>query len=353
MRMKYGNEGMDCKKYFLLFLGKAWLAVLAAVVGGVLGGGIYLFTHVALNSNREYQAESKIYLTFAPDESGEIYQAYNGYTWNDLMSTEPILNTTMAYLPDGYTEEEVTAATRAEILSDLRLLTITVTTSDPDKTAEILKATDMSLLELGKRAKEFDGIEIFKETEPELVTVTPRMLQAVLVGLALALVFMLLAMALCYVLDDKIYVPGDFKCVTELPFVGFCFGEESGEAAKSVKGDKKKKRSEESKKPVKDDREQKLLENLRKDMEENKAYLAEKTGTLTILELERHQTFTEGTYDELRKAEGILLSVPYKKMDRTTLGYRIEQLALQECRLTGILIRDADMRLLKWYYNHL
>lgn len=349
MRMKYGNEGMDCKKYFLLFLGKAWLAALAAVVGGVLGGGIYLFTHVALNSNREYQAESKIYLTFAPDESGEIYQAYNGYTWNDLMSTEPILNTTMAYLPDGYTEEEVTAATRAEILSDLRLLTITVTTSDPDKTAEILKATDLSLLELGKRAKEFNGIEIYKETEPELVTVTPRMLQAVLVGLALALVFMLLAMALCYVLDDKIYVPGDFKCVTELPFVGFCFGEESGKAA----DDEVRMQHEESEKSAKGDREKKLLETLRRDMEQNKAYLTEKAGALVIFELEKQQTVTEETCDELRKAEGILLSVPYKKMDRTTLGYRIEQLALQECRLTGILIRDADMRLLKWYYNHL
>ena len=32
--MKYGNEGMDCKKYFLLFLGKVWLAALAALLGG-------------------------------------------------------------------------------------------------------------------------------------------------------------------------------------------------------------------------------------------------------------------------------------------------------------------------------
>lgn len=335
MTMKYGNEGMDCKKYFLLFLGRVWLAALAAVVGGILGGGIYLLSHVVVNSNREYRAESKIYLTFAPDESGEIYQAYNGYTWNDLMSTEPILNTTMAYLPDGYTEEEVAAATRAEILSDLRLLTITITTSSPERTAEILKATDMSLVELGRQAKEFNNIEIYKETEPKLVAADPRLLQAVLVGFALALVLALLAMALRYVLDDKIYMPGDLKCVTELPFVGFCFGAEM---------DAKK---------IKSDREKELLENLQSDLEQNKAHLTGKTGTLTTFELEKNQTITEGTYEELRKAEGILLSVPYKKMDRTTLCYRIEQLSLQECRLAGILIRDADMRLLKWYYNHL
>lgn len=342
--MKYGNEGMDCKKYFLLFLGKVWLAALAALLGGVLGGGVYLFFHVAVNNNREYQAESKIYLTFAPDESGEIYQAYNGYTWNDLMATEPILNTTMAFLPENYTKEEVVAATRAEILSDLRLLTITITTSNPERTAEILKATNLSLVELGKQAKEFNDIEIYRETEPQLVTMTPRLLQAVLVGLALALASALLAMALFYVLDDKIYVPGDLKSVTELPFVGFCFREESGE---------RKRQSGEPEKTAGGGKEKRLSDSLQADLERNRAHLTGRIGTLTTFELEKHQTVTEEMYDELRKAEGILLSVPYNKMDRTTLGYRIGQFSIQECRLAGIVIRDADMRLLRWYYNHL
>lgn len=337
--MKYGNEGMDCKKYVLLFLGKAWIAALAAVLGGVLGGGIYLFSHVAINSNREYRAVSKIYLTFAPDESGEIYQAYNGYTWNDLMATEPILNTTMAYLPEDYTEEEVTAAIRAEILSDLRLLTITVTTTSPERTAEILKAADLSLVELGKRAKEFRKIEIYQETEPALVAADPRLLQAVIVGAALALTLTLLAMALRYVLDDKIYVPGDLKCITALPFAGFYFGGEAGEGK--------------AKETIKRAGEKRLAENLQKDLERNRAYLTEKFGTLIVYEPEKNQTAAEGIYDDLRKADGILLSVPYGKTDRTTLGYRLEQMALQECKIAGILIRDADMRLLKWYYNHL
>lgn len=349
--MKYGNEGMDCKKYFLLFLGKVWIAALAAVLGGVLGGGIYLFSHVVLNGNREYRAESKIYLTFAPDESGEIYQAYNGYTWNDLMATEPILNTTMAFLPEGYTEEEVVAATRAEILSDLRLLTITITTASPEKTADILKATDLSLVELGKRAKEFHNIEIYRETEPELVAADPRLFQAVLVGFSAALILALLAMALWYVLDDKIYVPGDLRCVTKLPFAGFCFGEEAGE--RTGTGGLKRKAGGEKEETGKNNREKRLSEKLRNDMEQNRRHLEKASGTLTVFRLEKDQTVTEERYDDLRKAQGILLSVPYGKMDRTTLGYRLEQMTLQECKIAGILIQDADMRLLKWYYNHL
>lgn len=352
--MKYGNEGMDCKKYVLLFLGKVWIAALAAVLGGVLGGGIYLFSHVAINGNREYRAVSKIYLTFAPDESGEIYQAYNGYTWNDLMATEPILNTTMAYLPEDYTEEEVTAAIRAEILSDLRLLTITVTTTSPERTAEILKAADLSLVELGKRAKEFRKIEIYQETEPALVAADPRLLQAVIVGAALALTLTLLAMALRYVLDDKIYVPGDLKCITALPFAGFYFGGEAGEGNLSGEGGGKAAAGEgKTQETIKRAGEKRLAENLQKDLEQNRAYLTEKFGTLIVYEPEKNRMAAEESYDDLRKADGILLSVPYGKMDRTTLGYRLEQMALQECKIAGILIRDADMRLLKWYYNHL
>lgn len=334
--MKYGNEGMDCKKYFLLFLQKVWIALLAAVIGGLLGGGIYLFVHVVLNSHREYQAESKIYLDFAPDESGEIYQEYNGYTWNDLMSTSLILDATMSYLPDSYTEEEVVEATSAQILSDLRLLTITITTSASDRTAEILKATDRSLVDMGKREKEFIGIEIIKETEPKMLTASPRLLQAVLVGFTLALVFALLAMALIETLNDKIYVPSDLKSVTQLSFVGFCFSDGKETDSKNSAA-----------------REHALLLKLEMDLKQNQAYLEEKSGTLTTLEIDRNNSLNDNNYAELRKKDGVLLVVPYGKMDRTTLSYRMDQLTLQGCKPAGILIKDADMRFMKWYYNHL
>ncbi|MCM1264449.1 MAG: hypothetical protein NC313_17190, partial [Butyrivibrio sp.] len=132
--MRYANEGMDCKKLLLLFLKKIWVIVLAAALGAALGGCVYLLHRVALSSNREYQATSKLYLYFAYDETGEVYQAYNGYTWNDLMATDKILDITMSYLPDIYTREEVAAATKASILSDIRLLTIDITTHAQEKT---------------------------------------------------------------------------------------------------------------------------------------------------------------------------------------------------------------------------
>ena len=306
-KMKYGNEGIDCKKLMLCFLQKIWVVVLAAVIGAVLSGGVYLLHNVVLNSNREYRAVSKVYLDFAPDESGEIYQEYNGYTWNDLMSTELILDTTMSYLPDTYTEEEVVAATKAEILSDLRLLTITITTSDADKTAEILKATDFSLVDMGDREKEFIDIEVIKETEPELVAADERLLQAVLVGLVTALTVTVLGMAFIYVFNDKIYVPYDLKSVTDVPFVGYTFSEINGKAENQ--------------------KTEQFLEAMQKDLEQNKEHLGQ--------------------------TDGDILEIPYAKITRTKLAYDLEQYELLQKKIVGIVICDADVRFIKWYYNHL
>ena len=324
--MKYGNEGMDLKKLCILLLHRFWIVVLAAVIGAGLGAGVYLLHHVVQSSNREYQAQSKVYLDFAPDETGEVYQHYNGYTWNDLMSTNLIIDTTMSYLPEDYTVEEVSEATLAEILSDVRLLTITITTSDAERTAKILDATDRALVEMGQREQEFIDIEIIKETEPKLLVADNRLVQAVLVGLVIGLVFMFIALALGYVLDDRIYVPGDLKCVTTLPFVGFSF---------------------------KDVKVEKLVQILQDDLEKNQAYLTNKFGELATLEISKKNDITEQELANTRKADGVLLVIPYGKLDRSSLAYRIEQLSLQECKLAGIIIKDADMRFMKWYYNHL
>ena len=324
------TEGMDCKKLLLFLLKKFWLLLLLSIIGGILSGGIYLFYHVVLVSNRQYQAVSKVYLDFAPDESGEIYQAYNGYTWNDLMATSLILDTTMSYLPPDYTEEEVVTATEAVILSDIRLLTITITTGDPERTAAILDATDRALVILGDREKEFIDIEVIQETEAQMLAVDSRLFQAILLGVLISCTIVLLIMALWYVLDDGIYVAGDLKSVTKVPFIGYIpAGEGGGQKAADLK------------------------ETLNKDREQNIAYLKRKLGNLESCVLSTKEEIERGTFDRLRSADGVLLIVPYGKLDRTALAYRIEQIAVQECELAGIVIKDADVRFLRWYYNHL
>ncbi len=314
---KYANAGMDMKKLLLCFIGKIWIALLAVLLGAVLGGGAYAVSRVVPESKREYQAMSKIYLDFAADETGEVYQAYNGYTWNDLMATDPILDVTMQYLPEDYTREEVAAAVKAEILSDLRLLTITVTTHDAGRCEQILQAVGQSLVARGNTAREFRRIEVIQTTGAKPVVADARWIQAITAGAVLAAVLTLLGMFLCYVLDDRIMVASDLRQVTDAVFVGY-----SGAG-----------------------------ERLEKDYEANLDWLRKKKGKIAVLSLRQKEAVGEQQWQQMCEADGVVLLASYKEVHAVYLNYVIEQLAVRECPLVAAGIVDADGRFLSRYYG--
>lgn len=316
-KIRYSDAGLDMKKLVLCFVRKLWIVLAAAVVGAVLGGMIYAMTRIVPEPEREYQAMSKVYLDFAPDETGEVYQEYNGYTWNDLMATDPILDVTMQYLPEDYTREEVMAATEAEILSDLRLLTITVTTHSEERCNAILKATGQSLEDRGNAAKEFRRIEVIRTTEAELLVADSRLVQAVLIGVVLMDVLAVLGMLLYYVLDDRIMVAADLRQVTEAAFVGY-----SGAG-----------------------------ERFEKDYESGLAYLREKTGKIVVLSITQSESVTEEKWKELCETDGVVIEVPYGKIHAVYLSYIIEQLDVRGCLIAGVAISGAENKFLNWYYG--
>ena len=315
--IRYADEGMDMKKLVLCFISKIWLVLLAAAVGAVLGGVIYAVSHIVPEAKREYQAMSKVYLDFAPDETGEVYQAYNGYTWNDLMATDPILDVIMEHLPEDYTREEVMAATEAEILSDLRLLTITVTTHDRDRCSAILQAAGQSLIERGNTAKEFRKIEVIQTTEAKPVVADSRMVQAVLVGLVTAVVLILLGLMFYYVLDDRILVASDLKRVTKLPFIGYVGAGE----------------------------------RLDGEYEGSFSYLQKQMGVLSILTVTQDETITQEKWQELCSSDGVVIVADYGRVHAAFLTYIIEQLQTRQCRIAGTAISGADEKFLRRYYG--
>ena len=220
-QLQYADAGMDMKKYILCLFQKIPLVLGATVIGALLGALVYTMVRTVPESQRQYRAFSKIYLDFAADETGEVYQEYNGYTWNDLMATDPILDLTMENLPADYGREEVMAATEASILSDLRLLTVTITTHNAERTDAILQAANQALETYGEQAKEFIQIRTIQSTQAQLAVADSRMAQAVLVGLLLGLALSLLWVNLYYVLDDRIMAASDVRKVTNVSFLGY------------------------------------------------------------------------------------------------------------------------------------
>ena len=73
-QLQYADAGMDMKKYILCLFQKIPLVLGATVIGALLGALVYTMVRTVPESQRQYRAFSKIYLDFAADETGEVYQ---------------------------------------------------------------------------------------------------------------------------------------------------------------------------------------------------------------------------------------------------------------------------------------
>jgi len=149
------------------------------------------------------------------------------------------------------------------------------------------------------------------------VAADSRTVQAALVGFAAAVALTLLGMMFYYVLDDRIQVAGDFKQVTDVPFIGYC----------------------------------EALGRLGADYEGNLAYLREKNGKISVLSIKRGEEITKECWEDLCAADGVVVAVSYGQVHAVYLSYVIEQLRVRECRLVGVAVCGADAKFLGRYYG--
>lgn len=206
---EYRNREMDLKRLVLFFQKKLWLVIMLVILGATAGGILYQMLH-SMKMPVEYQAVSKLYISFGHDESGEVYQYYNGYTWNDLLDTDSIMDLVMMYLP-GYEKEQVMEATTAEILSDIRLLTITVRGEEEKFVREISRATENGLKEFGRESEELEQIKVIRSGVPQRVYWDDRTSAACITGAVILGVISLLVIGFNYALDEAVYVQEDIE----------------------------------------------------------------------------------------------------------------------------------------------
>jgi len=206
---EYRNREMDLKRLVLYFQRKIWLVIMLVILGATVGGLIYQMLH-SMKMPVEYQAVSKLYISFGHDESGEVYQYYNGYTWNDLLDTDPIMDLVMEYLP-GYEKEQVREATTAEILSDIRLLTITVRGEDEKFVREISHGVENGLKEFARESEELEQIKVIRPGVPERVYWDDRTTSACITGAVIVGLLSLLVLGFNYALDEAVYVQEDIE----------------------------------------------------------------------------------------------------------------------------------------------
>lgn len=348
---RYMQEGIDSKRIFLLIKEKIWMAVAAVIAGALLGAGVYLLIHLAFASEREYQSVSKVYLNFNCDPEDFNELAYNGYTWNDLMATDPILNYTMEELPSEIKREKVIASTKAEILSDIRLLTVTITSERPDLTARIMEATQKALVHLGETDELFHSIEIYSTTEPEQILWDNRTVNAAATGAVITFFIMCVLLVFYYILDDSVYVGTDVEKRYGIPALGVFTAKEPG-----------------------------TFQSFGNEFFANYTYLCKGTGKAVLMSIEEKEDavnaerlmdkilstgktteeyeFTAtnlpeeepAVYEEIRKADGVILVLRFGRRNGKRMERALSNLKKQDCRILGAVIVEADEKFLKLYY---
>lgn len=348
---RYMKEGLDLKRMSLLFFDKIWFLLMTAVAGAFIGAGLYLAANLVFAPEKEYESVSKFYLNFDCDPSDYNELSYNGYTWNDLMKTDPILNYTMEGLPTDIDRETVMAATKAEILSDIRLLTITITTGNPDLTEKITIATKDSLLHLGESDELFVSIEDYGTVGPKRIIWDNRVTSAALTGAVCLFVFVLACMLFYYILDDSLYVEADGTKRYNLPVLGIVTANEPGTFQSYAneflsnyryccKGKKKIsllsvdcmedaiKTKQIIEKILSTERNEENHENIPVDMPETSTHI----------------------YENIRQTDGVILLVRFGRRNGKLVERAIGNMRMQDCNVIGIVIVEAKESFLKKYY---
>ncbi len=376
------KETVSLRGYYLRVLSRWYLIPLSALLGALIGAGIWLCVHVVFAPAREYAAGSRLYLEFAPDAAGNAKDYYNAWTWKELITSDEILDTAMeeliaAGLADA--DQATTAAvktdgsavkteddelvlvpgknnrnlTRAEVLasvtvrlpSDLRVMMLTVTRHDPDSADAILSAMVSSLAAFGENNPNFSQIRTLEQTPALLVVTTDRVGRAAILGAVLALVLSVFLLCLRHAIDDALYDPE--TC-----------GRRYGQAMLGVLG-------REAGEPT---------ERFEKELKAGCGKALAGAGDIVVLAASADGKESGRLCDRLTALLGSDLSeggcrlvpanhiaeaagdaaivcVPYGKAGSSLAEHILSALAVRKIPVVGLILYDADMRYLKRLYG--
>lgn len=233
------EEMLNLRSFYIRLCKKIWIIPVAAVVGALISFIIYFLATTVFGTGTTYESEATLYIDFAYDEeTGTQVDYYNAYTWNTLIATDEIIDTTMNNLTEmgigelegsattggsidaGVTRAQVIADTNADIPSDVRVMVLTITDADSDLAYAIAQATSDSLVKYGESNDAFESIKVLSCNESIAYVYTDRTLVAVIFGAVLGIITCILLMMLMSLLNDAAYVPEDIEKKYHLPVIG-------------------------------------------------------------------------------------------------------------------------------------
>lgn len=217
---QYGNEPADLKLMFIFFVRNFRYVVYSAIVGCIIFALSYYVFQFVLNDEEKYVAQAELYIEYATDvRLDNIY--INDYTWQNLVHTDRAIDYVREKLAFAMTDEELKACVAANLVSDVRFVTLKVTMEDPGKAVDVARYFQEAIISFSEDMVDVENVVVFTNADhaDEIVKENKTVNMAVtgaVVGIVLA-VFLIL---FCYTFDDSVYIPLTFERRFGIPVIG-------------------------------------------------------------------------------------------------------------------------------------
>ncbi len=365
------EEQINRRSLWLRLVRELWVIPAACALGAMLAALIYMGIWLQVSGQRQYRQTSKFYLTFGQDEAGNPQDYYNDYTWNDLLFSVPAIYQVIdAELPEDVTLETAREDVEAQILSDVRVLTIQVTDPDAQTVQALTNAVQDALVRYGSNAEEFRKIEFLSSDEVTPVVVTDRTRSAVVLGALLGTLAGAAFLWLREVLNDGVCTPEEATARYHRP-VFLTMGEETAEPGlpdflkkeNRAFAERKKK---EAAAPGKEPSVLRLVGAEEELVQRTALQAARQYGLLTEA-VRAEALLAEAPPAEGAPAEGapqeeprdaqqtgtgeVLLVVPFGQRNDTGTEHLAVQLQARGCPVGGLVLAGADTAFLQRYYR--
>lgn len=334
------RQGIDSKALLATMLRKLPQILLMALAGAVLGSGLRCAFVLYQSGKALFVSETEYYIDFA-DGRLEAKDYYNDFTWNDVIANDLILGRMMGELGADYDRAVVEQMMSADILSDVRYLTITIKGRDAAQVSAISAAFENAITQFGKSMDEFD--EIYKVKDNGTIREQPVWFawRAALLGAVVFSGIAVFLIVLAFAIGDRFYTKTDVTKYLGLPALGLLYG--NGNEKSGVQ-------------------ERRLIEGLRELLANyKKIYLLDGTdGQDVECFLRKLSTLDAGVdckamlpCEQYRTGENaaILVIVPFGRVYREKITDEINNAVMHGGTIAGAVLTECDKAWAGIYYG--
>lgn len=351
----YGKEPFDLRLTVLRLAACMDKILLFTLAGTLLFGGGYYVKNILLRPEKQYGITSVYRVEYVVEEEKDVGVVYiNEMSWNTYLHSQEFLGAVRKHIAENtefmdsdwplhITEEQLAESITAYLASDLRVPSTTVIADTHFKCQLIARAVEQTMTEeFPEGIREISEIRVIdapEEAEEVIPDVRPGrafVLSAILSGF-----FTIVILLLKETGDDNIWLPTTIRRRYGVKVLGTLESPELSENLHYLYKEKKKT----------------AVCGVQTDTDPAEILAALRERCVDGGELSMEEWFAvpspvlcpEGCR-VLREADGILLAVRAGAHAGKQLEHCLEYLEQQGCRVTAVILLDADERLIRAYY---